>query len=501
MKSLGSRLTCWYAFVVMATVVSTLVVGYWLLRRELIHGIDLLNAAEFREIQNRVEFDHRTLAEGDFLQRVAEHAEIDAPLYFFQVRRGGGGEGGGGDVLFRSPNMRAAVLEANPPGRTNRTRVTPTLGLVRVAEFREGPFQVQIATSLRSIRQLARYYLQVGCLVSGAALALSIFLGHRLSRLALDPLRRIQQTAQRISADNLGARIREDRGNDEIAGLARLLNQMFDRLETSFVRLGRFAGDASHELKTPLSLIRLQSEKLLLHGNLAAGQQEVVQQQLESIHRLGSLIERLLFLAKSEVGGIRPEAKRQDTAGFIERFREDAQVLCEDQGVVFAVVENAAGPAVFDATLLRQVLLNLLTNALRVTPPDGRITLTSRREAARWAVSLEDRGPGLPAADLERIFEPFARVDLPVVRPHPAAGADAGTGLGLSICRSVLEVHRGSVRAENRRPGPGLRVTFEIPVPPTLPPESERADLAAFTLARFPRNGAREETLAGEPRG
>lgn len=455
MKSLGSRLTFWYALVVMITVVATMVAGYFLLRKELIHGIDLLNEAEFREIRARVEAYHAPIPEAEFLQRVAEHAEIDAPLYFFQVRRRSG------EVLFRSPNMGSATFPPNAAGRTNRTISDPVLGIIQLGQYGQGIYSVQIATSLRNIRQFSAYYLQVSVLVSGLALALSIFFGHRLSRLALDPIRRIQQTAQRISADNLGARITTtDSGNDEVAGLARLLNEMFDRLEVSFDRLWRFAGDASHELKTPLSLIRLQSEKLLLHGNLEETQQEVIQQQLEGINQLNSVIEKLLFLAKSQVGGVRPNANRRDTSGFIDQFREDAQVLCEDQGIRFEITRNERGAARFDATLIRQLLLNLLSNAVRVTPAHEKISLASWLEDGRWKVSVEDRGPGLPEEQLERIFEPFARVAQP-----GASGRhdDVGTGLGLAICRSVLELHRGSICASNRVPGPGLCVSFELP--------------------------------------
>ena len=454
MKSLGSRLTYYYALVVMCTVILTMIIGYWFLRNELIHGIDLLNNAEFREIRDRVEVQHKPIAEDDFLRRVAEHAEIDAQLYFFQVRRNG-------KVLFRSPNMRTVVLQANPRGEANWTTTTSGLGAVRVGQFPEGEFNLQIATSLRSIEHFSRYYLRASLLVSGIAAALSIFFGHRLSRLALDPIQRIQRTAQRINADNLNARIPTGSANDEITALARLLNRMFDRLEVSFNRLWRFAGDASHELKTPLSVMRLQSEKLLLHGNLPANQQEIIQQQLEGINRLSSVIEKLLFLAKSEVRGIRPNLKSQNTADFIQHFREDAQILCEDQSVSLEVTRNESLLAMFDATLLRQVLLNLLTNALRVTPTGGCITVASWRDEGCWKVKMEDTGPGLPAADLQRIFEPFIRVRL---AGEHVSHEDMGTGLGLAICRSVIEIHEGSIRAENRLPGPGLRVSFELPV-------------------------------------
>ena len=483
MKTLGARLTCWYAAVVMCTVVSTMIIGYWLLRKELVHGIDMLNAAEFREICDRVRTGPRPVVQSDFLQRLGQHANLDQALYFFQAR------GQDGRVLFRSPNMRGMVFGAHPAGQTNRTDTFPDLGAVRVGQFDIDGFQVQVGTSLDGIHQFSGNFWQVGLIVSGLALISSIFFGHRLSRLALDPIRRIQQTAQRINANNLGTRITTSGGNDEVADLVLLLNQMFDRLEASFQRLSRFAGDASHELKTPLSLIRLQSEKLLLHGNLGSGQQEVIQQQLESINRLNSVIDSLLFLAKSEVGAIRPNVERQDTAAFIDRFQEDAQVLCEDQGVVFEVVRNEPVRAVFDPSLIRQVLLNLVTNALRITPARGRITLASCRQDARWLVTVEDLGPGLPVTQLERVFEPFARVALP---GDVLGRMDAGTGLGLAICRSVLEVHHGRIYAENRVPGPGLRVSFELPL----------ASVREISLEeRLPPLAAARQLLAGKSLG
>ncbi len=487
MKSLGSRLTCWYAFIVMCTVVSAMLIGYWLLHSELIHGVDLLNAAEFREICDRVESGPHPMVESQFLRRLGEHANLDQALYFFQARRIDG------EVLFRSPNMGRAVFAANPARQMFWTTTLPELGAVRIGQFQIGNFQVQVATSLRSVSQFAVYYLQVGLAVSGLALIASLYFGHRLSRLALDPIRRIQQIAQRINATNLSARIAGTGGNDEIAGLVFLLNQMFDRLEASFQRLSRFAGDASHELKTPLALIRLQSEKLLVHDNLIAGQNEMIQEQLESIDRLNSVIENLLFLAKSEVGAVRPDLKRQETVEFIEDFQEDARVLCEDRNVVFEVARNETASAVFETTLLRQVLFNLLINALRFTPAGGRITLSSWHQNARWMVSVEDRGPGLPATQLERVFEPFARFEQP---NNSQAVDNAGTGLGLAICRSVLEVHHGSIQAANRQPGPGLRVTFELPIAVEAP----NLDLIDLISPPFVQDEAAQHLNSSMPR-
>jgi signal transduction histidine kinase len=456
MKSLGSRLTLWYVLVVMATMVSAILFGHWLLNKEMMKGIDLLDAAEFQEIPMRADAGPRVLSESELLERVAAEAKLDAALYLFQVRRATG------EILYRSENMGTGVLAPNPSGIPNWTCNCESVGPVRVAEFQEGPLRVQVASPLRSVDRLFRSYVEVGAIMLAMVLVISIFFGLWLKRLALDPIRRIQKTAARISADNLSERIPVAAGNDEVTDLARLLNQMFDRLEKSFFQLWRFAGNASHELKTPLSIIRLQSEKLLMQGNLSSPQQESVQQQLESISRLSTVIEKLLFLARSEVGAIHLNLKAQCTGALIKAFSEDAVVLCEESKVEFVIAKNVETEATFDAALLRQVLLNLLSNALRFTPPGGRVTLTSWTRDKRWLVSIEDTGPGVPPSTLEEVFEPFVRVSPGSSVALPAAAQD-GAGLGLAICRSILLLHHGGIHGENRDPGPGFRVVFDIP--------------------------------------
>jgi signal transduction histidine kinase len=453
MRSLGSRLTWWYVLVVSITVVAALCVGRWLLERQLLHGLDLLNAAEFQEIVDRSGGKRQPLPEAEVLQQIAAHAKIDAALYFFQLRDARG------NVVFRSDNMGDGVLPQNPPGQTNWTRDVPVMETVRVGEYPLGDMRLQIAATLGAADRLLHSYFQASLGMLGVSIALSIFFGHRLSRLALDPVRRIQLTAQRITAENLSERIPVDRGKDEIADLTRLLNKMFDRLEISFERLWRFAADASHELKTPLSLIKLQSEKLLFQDGLTSSQRDAVQQQLESISRLDAVIEKLLFLAKSEVGAITLNLRRQSAMALIKGVMEDALALCEDAGVEFKTGDLAELEVTCDATLLRQVILNLLANATNATPAAGQVILSSEINNRTWRVVVEDSGPGLPPERIKDVFEPFVRIAARDIRDN--AG---GSGLGLAICRSILDLHKGSIRAENRQPGPGLRVAFEIPL-------------------------------------
>jgi signal transduction histidine kinase len=269
-------------------------------------------------------------------------------------------------------------------------------------------------------------------------------------------VRLIRETANRIRSDNLSERIPVAQVEDEISELARLLNQMFDRLESSFNQVRRFSAEASHELKTPLSLVRLQAEKLLVAGNLSADQEEAVQMQLEELARLSRIIEELLFLSRAEAHAISLELKPQDPVRLLYVFAQDARVLAEHHGRHFDFTREGEGTAAFEEKRVRQVLLNLLANALDASPRDGVITLHSSLRDGVWRVVIEDQGIGVPDDQRERIFERFVRLD-------NRGDDNRGSGLGLAICRSIIALHHGRIWAEAGSNGLGLRVIFEIP--------------------------------------
>jgi signal transduction histidine kinase len=276
-------------------------------------------------------------------------------------------------------------------------------------------------------------------------------------------LRTIQSTANRIRSDNLAERIPVANVRDEISNLARLLNQMFDRLESAFNQVRRFSADASHELKTPLSLMRLQAEKLLMEGALTAAQQEAVAAQLEELDRLNEIVEDLLFLSRAEARAITLHLQSQPPLPFLQSFEQDARVLAEHEGVACSVAHQGEGVVAFDPKWVRQVLLNLVKNSLNVSPAGSHISVQSALTPAVWTVSVEDEGPGVPPEQREHIFERFVRV-ANSKRPDVQ-----GSGLGLAICRSIVDLHGGQISASAAALGNGLRVTFVIPFSPAKP--------------------------------
>jgi len=451
MKSIGVRLAFWYALSATLTMAVLFAAGYQLLERHLIHGLDLLNESEFQQIQAHLGPDYVNLEPEIIEQRIRETTEFASVLFYINLQTPEN------RVLFSSHNLMNQAIP-DVPGQANYNTDLPNIGEIRASEFVLKPFDVVIATSLTQVRTVMRGYIEVGVGLLAVMLAASTAIGLGLSRLLLQPLRLIRETASRIGSDTLDERIPVADVEDEMSDLARLLNLMFDRLEDAFHQIRRFASEASHELKTPLSLIRLHGEKLLADGKLSPEQEDAVLVQLEELGRLNRIIDEMLFLSRAEAKAIELSLAEQNPRDFLDNFSHDAQVLAEHHRCIFALHHHGQGLVAFEGKWLRQVLLNLLTNALNVSSEGSRVTLDSEVDNEQWRVSLTDQGPGLNEEQRERIFERFVRIP-----GTQRGGEDRGSGLGLAICRSIVALHRGRIFAEASPLGPGLRVIFEIP--------------------------------------
>ena len=470
MRSISTRLAAWYALAATVTLACLFIIGYQLLESYLIHGLDLLNKAEFEQISARLGPNYQALTPEAINQRIRQTTQYASVLFYIDVHNRQ-------RTVFYSANLRGQPIPDVPHQHLYDGSIAG-IGSLRIAEFIMPPFDVTIATSSAQVRKVMDGYVEVCTGLLCAMLAVSSIIGIALSRLALRPVRLIRETASRIGSDNLSERIPVSGVRDEISELARLLNQMFDRLESSFKQVRRFAAEASHELKTPLSLIRLQGERLLVTGNLAPAEEEAVQMQLEELARLNRIIEEMLFLSRAEARAITLQLEPQDPSRFLHAFTQDARVLAEHHGHSFVLISEGAGLVAFEVQRIRQVLLNLLANALSASPRGSVITLRSTFGANLWRVSLEDQGHGVPANERERIFERFVRLGtLP--------SDERGSGLGLAICRSIIELHHGRIWAQAAAPGPGLQVLFEIPATELLAAAArarrQEADLAPMS--------------------
>ncbi len=449
MKSIRARLTFWYAFSATATLACLFIAGYYMLQNHLIRQLDLLNETQFRQLRTALGPNYKSLTPPVINERIRDTTESASTLFYIDMH------GPMTNRFFKSNNLHGQSIPDIPGERAYTTEV-PGIGTLRVSEFLLPPFEVTVATPLAPVYDVMEGYMYVSAALIVVMLLASIALGYGLSHLVLGPVRMIRATANRIRSDNLKERIPVGVVKDEISDLAQLLNQMFDRLETAFDQIRRFTADASHELKTPLSLVRLHAERLLVNSSLDAVQKESVHVQLEEIARVNQIIDELLFLSRADAHAITIDLKEQGPAGFLHSFAQDATALAEHHGRRFSYTHAGEGNVAFEEKRIRQVLLNLLANALNVSPPEGRITLNSVVADGVWRLSVEDEGPGLNPEQRRQIFERFVRFGAP-------SSTDKGSGLGLAISRSIVQLHRGRIFAASREGSPGLRVVIEIP--------------------------------------
>jgi len=283
--------------------------------------------------------------------------------------------------------------------------------------------------------------------------------GYFLARKSLAPIASMNSQTQRISAENLSARLDVTNTRDELGHLASTINDLLARLESSFKEQQRFIADASHELRTPLAVLRGETEVALGKTRTVAEYQQslsLIQEEAESLSRI---VEDLFILARQPIST--RTALRKERVSLNDAMRDcarAAQVLASRKGVRLKLETDSPAVALNgDEELIKRMILNLLDNAVKYTPPGGDISvgLTSQNGDARIVVT--DTGIGISAADHRRIFDRFYRVDK--ARSRRLGGA----GLGLSIARWIAEGHDGSLSVESAL-GRGSSFTVELPL-------------------------------------
>ena len=454
MKSIGTRIIVWYAATLTVTLACLFVAGHYLLEHYLLKQLDELNETQFKHLRATLGRDYATLTPAAIEDRIRQSTDSASSLFYVDMH------GPMTNRFFRSRNLQGQSIP-DIAGESTYSIVVDAIGEVRVSEYQLAPFDVIVATPLAPVHDLMQGYRRVFFGLLGAAVLLSLGIGYALSELILRPVRVIQATANRIRSDNLTERIPVADVTDEISQLVTFLNQMFDRLEASFDEIRRFAAEASHELKTPLSLMQLHAERLLASETLSAPLHESVLVQLEEITRINRIIDELLFLSRADAGAVLVELEAHKPDTFLSAFAQDATVLAEHGGHHYKWAHHGTGVVCIDDKRIRQVLLNLLVNGLNVSPPSGVVSLDSTLTDNTWRLSVVDDGPGLSPEQCERVFERFVRLGL-------ANTEYRGSGLGLPISRRIVTMHKGQIWATSRDVGRGLRVVIEIPASPAL---------------------------------
>src|SRR5438445_316472 len=274
------------------------------------------------------------------------------------------------------------------------------------------------------------------------------------------PVDRIISEVREITdGRSLHRRLAEPMVKDELGRLAETLNQMMTRLERSFAALRRFTADASHELKTPLTVLRGGVERAITTPGLPQDTLATLEETLQEIKRMTELVDALLTLARADEGIAPVHREPVDLREIVEEARETGELLAEQAG---GQMELATPPdpvvVPVDASRIRQLILNLVTNAVKYTPSGGSVRMQLGQSDGRVTLTVADTGIGIAPGDLPHIFDRFWRADSARTR----TGERPGAGLGLAICKWIAEAHGGPLDVQSR---PGRGTTFTVTLP------------------------------------
>jgi heavy metal sensor kinase len=332
------------------------------------------------------------------------------------------------------------------------------------------PFQLTGSYPLAEVsdvldRVRTMFLVAIPLLVAAAAIG-----AHFLASRGLAPVAAMAQRAGEISASNLDERL-PVAGGDELTGLARVINALLDRLEGAFAQQQRFMADASHELRTPTAIVRTEAEVTLARANRSETEyRESVAVMLGAAQRLTRIVDGLFLLARADAGHLVLRAEPV----YLEELVHDAvramEQVGERHGVRVELTQMTQAPFHGDADLLGRLLLNLLDNAIKYSPPGAMVEVEMRAEPGLHVISVIDAGPGIAPEAVESIFDRFYRGN--AARSRADDSVTDGAGLGLAIARRIAVAHGGRLEVASSRPG---RTEFRLTLPAAEAAEAAEA--------------------------
>jgi two-component system heavy metal sensor histidine kinase CusS len=361
-------------------------------------------------------------------------------------------EGPSGKVVYQSSNLRGSL----PAGAIGQTRTETLFGQAcRVGAWKEGPYIVRIGARMHMIQRFMKN-LGIGFATALPAVGLVVFFGGLwLGRRTVAPVAQLSAAAEKISASNPRERLPMPAARDEIAKLTEVVNRSFDRLQSSYEVATRFSADASHQLKTPVAIMRAGLDHLAQDTQLNETQAAEVATLRQQTRRLTSLIEDLLLLAQADAGRMFLQKEEIDLNLLVQAACEDLQILVSEKKISVEEAFSGEIPILADCRLLAMVMQNLIENAAKYTPCQGVVRIRTFADESGVGVRIANTGKEISGTDKAHIFERFRR-------GSDIGGNVRGHGLGLNIARELVRAHGGEVLLVDSAPG---WITFEMRLP------------------------------------
>jgi two-component system OmpR family sensor kinase len=463
LRSIGARLTFWYTGILSLTLLLLGTLAYGLLTYSLSQDLDAALNGVAQAIAAQAQKDGRSQLPSDlneifrrFFGFSPAHPHFEMLDPFGRLQPGG----------LASPPEFPLTLEAlknalqgvatyetleGPDHYPVRVLVLPVLSGGQVSNL------VQVGISLENLYNTRRRFVLIMAAVFPLGLLLAGGGGWLLARRALRPVDHMTRAAQRISGEHLEERLQETGTGDELDRLAMTLNEMLSRLDDSFRQVRQFSADASHELQTPLTILKGEIEVALRSPRNPEEYRQVLFSSLEEIERISRLVEGLLLLARADSGVLRLDLKPIDLHQLVAGVSAQMQRQAADQGVSLQLDVPEPVTVCGDRDHLTRLILNLIDNAIKYTPAGGRVTLSLRRDGGQALLGVADTGIGLSAAEQARIFTRFYRA------AQARSQRGGGAGLGLCIAQSIAEAHGGKIQVHSS-PGQGSTFTAVLPI-------------------------------------
>ena len=441
-----TRLTLWYS-VVVTIILGAFAAGvYAFVAAEEQAGVDRILRERAESFANALSEESRESPASAVKEVAEQYARDEGDVLIYDAS---------GNLVFASPRH----LLQNAPLR-------PRAGVYTLAGARyiAAPAGRYLFVSAESLggrdHALERLRNAFAVLIPLAILAAALC-GYFLASRSLAPVARITDTASRIEAENLSDRIVIANRDDELGRLAAVLNALLQRLERSFRQQKQLLADTSHELRTPVTIIRSEAEVTLSRERDTDTYRNALEVIRSESSHLSSLIDGVLLLARADTQHGQFEMQRVSLAAVINESVQALQRLAETRSVSLRCSTDGAMPMQGNAELLRRMLLNLVENAIKFTDAGGHVKIDGRRAEWTYVITVDDSGRGVPVEAQEKIFDRFFRAD--AVRGR---GADrevaTGGGLGLSIAQWIAREHGGDVRLVRSSPAGS---TFEALLP------------------------------------
>lgn len=351
-----------------------------------------------------------------------------------------------GDLLFRARGTPEEGIPAVSHPAGGIETATYQDHLARVGTFNNGDLQLRLLMELHVVDRTRDDLIWCFLVATPFVLGVVAFGGWFIARRTLAPIQTMAESAEHISAQRLDQRLPLPDTGDEVERLTVVLNHMFDRLEASFQQATRFTADASHELKTPLTVIRGELEAALRSGQFGPNQEKLLINLMEETDRLKQIAEGLLLLSRADSGRLTLELRSVDLIPLMLDLVDDAEILAAPDRISVESRLPAAACVQGSPHFLRQLLLNLLENAIKYNEEGGRVSISVEEQGGCWSIRIGNTGRGILPEDQEHVFDRFFRGD-------QSRSQQKGHGLGLSICREIVRAHGGEMGLDISQPG------------------------------------------------